>query len=399
MHTPYAKILIVFIGAALCFSVFAQERVRATPATEAPEKEESATDATSAVSPKTKTDGPGAEMTERGHNLHGVYMPVGKVKTWAPGKMVRELKRIGADAVIMDFKDDFGRVTFTNKLELARGYPHGYLPRIKKHVKKLKENDIYIIARIVCFKDNWFATRWKEVAVLDAKNKGKWRDLHHQKWVDPHSQMMRDHIVSVAVAAEKLGVDEIQLDYVRFPVEPSARNARFPRKKAGEKRYEVIAELLRQVDNAISIPLSADVFGLTVYHVDVSERLGQYLEHLAPHLDAVSPMVYLANWPAQYYENPKPEKTYQVIKGACARIRERLGDDILVRPLLQAFQWRAENWGYGFIQNQINAAVDGGSNGHLFWNAGGRYGKVRAVWHDMKKKAENAEATEPESEE
>ncbi|MBN2717107.1 MAG: hypothetical protein JXX14_14745 [Deltaproteobacteria bacterium] len=343
-------------------------------------------------------DPPGSEMTSRGRNLRGVYMPVGKVKTWAPAKMARELQALGANAVVMDFKDDFGRITFTNKLEMARGYPHGYIPRMKKMVHTLKDHDIYVIARVVCFKDNWFATRWKEVAIQDIGTKGKWHDLHNQKWVDPHSQKMRDHIVSVAAAAEALGVDEIQLDYVRFPVEPSTRNARYPMKKAGDKRYEVIAELLRQIDGAISIPLSADVFGLTAYHPDESERLGQYLEYLAPHLDAISPMVYLANWPPKYWENPKPEKTHQVIKGACARIRQRLGNDIVIRPLLQAFRWRAENWGYSFIKNQMEAAINGGADGHLFWNAGGRYKLVKAVWYDADRSASNDTDTDkPES--
>jgi hypothetical protein len=344
------------------------------------------------VSDVSPPDPPGSEMTARGHNLRGVYMPVGRVKTLSAIEMLHELRTIGANAVVIDVKDDFGRVTFTNRLPLARGYPHGYQFGMKKMIKKLQNHGIYVIARLVCFKDNWFATRFSSVAVKDVSTGGKWHDLHHQKWVDPHSQKMRDHIVSVAQASEALGVDEIQLDYVRFPVETSARNARYPEKRGNVKRYEMIAELLRQVDAAISIPLSIDVFGLTAYHPEESEKLGQYLEHLGPYIDAISPMVYLANWPSTYWENPKPEKTHQVIKGACIRIRERLGKDILVRPLLQGFRWRAENWGYSFVKNQIDAAMNGGASGYIFWNAKGKYRQLRAVWADMDREAAAREA-------
>ncbi|MBN2341843.1 MAG: hypothetical protein JXX29_03755 [Deltaproteobacteria bacterium] len=330
-----------------------------------------------------ETDAPGSEMTERGVDIRGVYMPVGKVKTWSVKKMLQELQDTRANAVIIDVKDDMGRVTFTQSLEMAQGGPHGYQHKMKKLVTTLQENNIYVIGRLVCFKDHWFATEYGSEAMRDARDGKKWKDRHGLRWVDPHSQVMRDYIVSIAAATEAFGFDEVQLDYVRFPVEPDARFARYPRKKGDIQRYEAIAELLKQVDAAITVPLSIDVFGLTAYHPEESEALGQYLEYLAPHIDAISPMVYLANWPEKYWADPKPERTHAVILGACKKIRERLGDNIIVRPLLQGFSWRAENWGYGFIVNQIEAAELGGSQGYLFWNAAGRYGKVKSVWTDM----------------
>jgi hypothetical protein len=84
-------------------------------------------------------------------------------------------------------------------------------------------------------------------------------------------------------------------------------------------------------------------------------------------------MVYLANWPAKYYEKPSHAATHMLISGAVRRIRERLGDDIAVRPLLQGFQWRAPQWGKTFLANQIDAAEAGGASGFLFWNQGGSY--------------------------
>jgi hypothetical protein len=323
---------------------------------------------------------PGAELTPEGRNVRGIYVPYPRLRKWTARRMVRWLKELGATAAILDIKDDRGRVTFTDDLPLAQGSPHGEVRRMAKLVETLHENEIYVIGRLVCFKDIQLARVRPETAIRDKKTKKVWRDHSGLSWVDPHSELAHEHIASVAVAAQAIGFDEIQLDYVRFPVDPKAHRARFPNRVGEPERYEVIAALLARVDRAIDIPLSIDVFGLTAYHPGDEDGLGQSLEHLAPYIDAVSPMVYLANWPKRYWENPHPARTHALVNGAVAKIRRRLGDQIAVRPLLQAFKWRAKNFGLAFIDNQIDAAETGGSSGHLFWNQAGNYYKVKVVW-------------------
>ncbi|MBN2804731.1 MAG: hypothetical protein JXR91_16670 [Deltaproteobacteria bacterium] len=334
-------------------------------------------------SSKIITDLPGSELTGQGKNIRGIYIPAGKVKSWKHPQLLKWIKQTNANAVLIDVKDDLGRVVFTDDLPYAKGSPNGYNKKLGSLITVLKENNIYTIARLVCFKDNLLSWTHPETAILDYKTGKKWKDNSESRWVDPYSQLARDHIESIAVGAKDLGFDEIQLDYVRFPVDKNAATARFPNKTGETKRYEAIAALLKQVDEAINIPLSIDVFGLTAYHPEDSEALGQKLEYLAPYIDAISPMVYLANWPAHYWDSPTPEKTHQVIKGAIERIYNRLGDNIEVRPLLQGFQWRAENWGYSFVVNQIDAANKGGASGYFFWNAAGKYGTVSQVWKNM----------------
>ena len=323
---------------------------------------------------------PGAELTEQGRNIRGVYLPYSKVVAWKSRKIARWVKTVGATAVIMDVKDDHGRITFSRSMTNAKGYPHGAAFRMKKHVEALHEAGIYTIARLVCFKDNQLIRVLPKTAVRDRRTGKVWRDKGNLAWLDPHSEVAREHIVAVAQAAEKLGFDEIQLDYVRFPVERAAKFARYPNKVGNPDRHNVIAALLARIDAAVKIPLSIDVFGLTAYHRKDSKVLGQTLEHLAPYIDAISPMVYLANWPRRYWENPKPSQTHALVNNAVKSIRRRLGKNIAVRPLLQAFKWRADNYGTAFILNQINAAESGGSSGYIFWNQGGHYRKLSLVW-------------------
>jgi hypothetical protein len=328
-------------------------------------------------------DAPGSELTARGRDVRGVYVPYPRLRSWPPERLAGWIRQIGADAAILDIKDDRGRVTFRDDLPLAAGSPHGEVRRMEAILAAFREHGIYAIGRIVCFKDNNLA-RVRPAEALRHRRTGEiWRDRGGMAWIDPHSRVAHGHIVEVARAAEALGFDEVQLDYVRFPVEPGAGMAVFPRREGSPERHEAIAALLADVDRAIRIPLSIDVFGLTAYHPGDADGLGQSLEHLAPHVDAISPMVYLANWPRRHWENPSPGGTHALIHGAVRAIRRRLGDEIAVRPLLQAFPWRAKGFGVPFIHNQIDAAVSGGSSGYLFWNQGGNYQKVQAAFSHL----------------
>ncbi len=332
-------------------------------------------------------DPPGSELTARGRDVRGIYVPYPRLRSWSPKRLVSWAKQIGADAVVLDVKDDHGRVTFRRDLPLAKGSPHGEVRRMSRILSALHDEGIYVIGRLVCFKDDNLARVRPGEALRHRRTREIWRDRGDFAWIDPHSAVAHEHIAGVARAAEAIGFDEIQLDYVRFPVESGVVNAVFPRKEGDLERHEVIAALLSRVDRSISIPLSIDVFGLTAYHPGDADGLGQSLEHLAPYIDAISPMVYLANWPRRFYENPTPVSTHALVNGAVRAIRRRLGDDIAVRPLLQAFPWRAKNWGTPFIHNQIDAAVAGGSSGYLFWNQAGSYHRVRAAFSHLDRQA------------
>ncbi len=323
-------------------------------------------------------------MTEAGRRIRGVYLPVSKVTAVRPRQLAHWVsKRLGANAVILDVKDDRGRVTFSRQLPTAQGRPHGAVRQMRKYVEELKKSGIYVIGRLVCFKDNFLPRQYPKTAIRDRKTGKIWRDRSVVSWLDPFSPLVHEHIASVAQQAQQLGFDEIQLDYVRFPVESGARYAIFPCRTTNQKRYMAIAALLSRVDQELSIPLSIDVFGLTAFQKGDPEGLGQSLEHLAPYLDAISPMLYVANWPRPVWEDPKPSRNYSLVHDAVRRVRQRLGDQIAVRPLLQGFRFRAANFGRSFIHNQIDAAQTAGSSGHLFWNQFGNYYMVSVVWQRL----------------
>jgi hypothetical protein len=302
------------------------------------------------------------------------------------------VNRVGANAIIIDIKDDSGRVTFTNELPLAKRMGHGYVGRMRKIVKVLHKHDVYVIGRLVCFKDQFLPRVRAQTGVRDRRTGKLWRDRKNRVWIDPYSRLAHKFIADVALAAQKIGFDEIQLDYVRFSVDPESKHATYANRKGRAKRYEAIAGLLHEVDSAISIPLSVDVFGLTAYRKGDKNGLGQSIEHLAPYIDAISPMLYLANWHQSVYKNANPATVRYRVEDAVRKIRERLPDEVVIRPLLQAFPFRAERlYGPSFIKDQIDAAEGAGASGYLFWNPNGTYVPVSVVWERVEAK-KNAQA-------
>lgn len=329
----------------------------------------------------TPRDLPGSELTNQGRNVRGIYLPVGVVVTTKPEKLVRWVKEhVHANAVIIDVKDDKGRVTFSREVPGAKRNGHGFIPQMEKLVRRFQEEGIYVIGRLVCFKDDRFPLARPAASTLDTRSNKLWTTQKGNYWIDPYSQDGHDYLTAVAVAARNLGFDEIQLDYIRFPVEPATKYAWYSNRQGRTPRYKAIATLLAKMDRAIDIPLSIDVFGLTAYHKGDKNGLGQSLEHLAPYVDAISPMLYLANWPIDVWQNPRPSRTRAMVHNAILRLRKRLGDHIAIRPLLQGFRYRAHNFGVDFIENQIEASTSAGSSGYLFWNQSGKYGPVANAW-------------------
>src|SRR5690606_8909825 len=80
----------------------------------------------------------------------------------------------------------------------------------------LREKGIYTIARIVVFKDTLLASRYPELAVRD-RNGEIWYDREKLAWVDPFRTEAWDYNIALAAEAARMGFDEIQFDYVRFP--------------------------------------------------------------------------------------------------------------------------------------------------------------------------------------
>jgi len=223
----------------------------------------------------------------------GIYLNVRRSGPAGALRMARGLREVGGNAVVFDIKDRDGMLTYDSNVEFARDVGATASPAIANpgaFVRQLHELGLHVIARLVCFQDKHLAASRFDLVPMTADGQA-WSQHGSHNWVDPSSSEVQDYLFELMREAAALGVDELQLDYVRFP---TVGDGALP--AASEPpRADVITEFVRQaaiVSEEGGVQLSADVFGVAAWaHAEDSERIGQDLRRMLPHLDIVSPML------------------------------------------------------------------------------------------------------------
>ncbi len=287
------------------------------------------------------------------------------------------------NAFVIDIKDGTGYITYRSSVPVAEAVganAWARAPDVRKRLAVLREHGIYPIARIVVAKDTLLATHKPEWAVHSAGG-GLWRDRFGGAWVDAYRDSVWIYAADLAAEAVLLGFREIQFDYVRFPDEKAEllEQAIFPAREPRESRRRGIRRnltLAKERLEALGVPLTVDVFGLTTSALD-DLGIGQNWEDLLSVVDVVLPMVY----PSHYYKGaygfsfPNAEP-YGVVRRALEdglRRAASVAGAAQVRPFLQSFSIRRVRYTAVEVRAQIAAVEDVGLTDWVLWNASGRY--------------------------
>lgn len=288
------------------------------------------------------------------------------------------IEKTELNAVVIDVKGDRGMIAFKTSLALAEQAHSNQLTTMhdaKEMIDRLHHDNIYAIARIVVFKDDPLATARPDLAVKRAGG-AIFRDREHLAWTDPFNAEVWDYNISIALEAARLGFDEIQFDYVRFPDAPGLK---FSKPTDMKSRLGAIAGFLAQARQRLTpynVFLAADIFGYVTWNLD-DTHIGQRLDELAPIVDYISPMLYPScfQFGIPGYRNPVANP-YEIVFLSLQNARERGIPSIRFRPWLQAFR------DYAFdhreftgtqIRQQISAAEKFGSDGWMLWNPRNQY--------------------------
>jgi hypothetical protein len=277
------------------------------------------------------------------------------------------------NSLVIDVKGDKGIIPYRSSIPLAAEVGSQKIILVKDirgMVRSLKEKGIYLIARIVVFKDNPLALAKPDLAV---KTQGGaiYRDRENLAWVDPSRKEVWDYNIDIAVEAAQYGFDEIQFDYVRFP---DTKGITFSVPNTEENRVRAITQFLAEAKRRLApynVFLSGDIFGYVCWNLN-DTMIGQKLENVAPVLEYMSPMLYPSGF--QYgipgYRNPVAhphEIVYLSLKKAGERTQLPPGR---FRPWLQAFRDYAfdrRHFTGKEIREQIDAAEKFGA-GWMLWN-------------------------------
>jgi len=280
------------------------------------------------------------------------------------------------NGVVIDVKGDTGKLAWESADPTAiavKAYHNGQKwVSLGEFLSMSRKRGLYVIARMVIFKDAQLAAGKPDWAI-QREDGTPWTDRKGTPWVDPFRREVWAYHIALAREVAALGVDEIQLDYVRFPSDGDLGAIQYDRENTLEARTTAIREFVSQFVASVrplGVFIAADVFGLTVWVVPESDMLiGQRVMDIGPLVDYLSPMVYPSTFiPGNLGLDDPQAYPYEVVRRSTEQAISRLPSGVRVRPWLQAY-------GYSLAEMLIqrHAANDGGAAGWMFWNAGGVY--------------------------
>ncbi len=290
------------------------------------------------------------------------------------GNAKQILKTTEVNAFVIDMKMDRGQIAFKTANPIANriGAQDIVLFKdVKQFVANLHKEGIYVIARIVSFKDTPYVTAHPEMGVRTSDG-SLFKDKEGLYWIDASRKESYNYIISIAEEAAAAGFDEIQFDYVRFP---DRKGVKFSVENTQAERVKAISGFLEEARTRLTpynVFISADIFGYVSWH-NADIEIGQRVDALSPYVDYLSPMLYPSGFNAGIPGYPDPVKAnYEVVKLSLDKALEKSGTSPLAyRPWLQAFKDYAFDrrvYGAKEIREQIAASEAFGSCGWLLWN-------------------------------
>jgi len=291
------------------------------------------------------------------------------------------------NAVVIDVKADTGRVTYKMNCPavLEAGTWVGDYKDMPALLKKLKENGIYCIARIVCFKDSAIDNIHPEYMIH--KNDGTlYRDSAKDTWINPYCREAWVYLVDIAEQAVRDGFDEICFDYVRFSTDGiiASGNVKdgytykvdFGPEAESVSFREIISEFTMYACNRLK-PLgayvSASVYGGIIQSEEDAARVGQSLVDLSAWLDYICPMIYPSHYNKYYagLENAHKmpyELVSMEVRAAARKLSTLEGHRAILRPWFQGFGYTAEQ-----VREQMTALYEHNHEEWMLWNSGASY--------------------------
>jgi hypothetical protein len=293
------------------------------------------------------------------------------------------------NTMVIDIKNDKGQITYDMDLDAVQEIEADihYVKDMKELVKKLKSKNIYLIARIVAFKDPILAEKKPELSIRN-KDGSIFRDKSGLCWVNPYKKEVWDYLISIGKEAAALGFDEIQFDYIRFSTDSGMKNVDFGKDAKDKSKIKVITEFTKYAcENLkpLGVYVSADVYGAIISSKIDSAIVGQSYIKMSKYLDYICPMIYPSHYADGAYGIEHPDlEPYNLILKAMQNSEELLktnsdSNKVIVRPWLQDFtaSWLTNYTKYDKkeVRAQIQAIYDAGYEEWILWNGSNIYTK------------------------
>lgn len=323
--------------------------------------------------------GPGLPFSTHAAGIYLTSTSVGRDEFFEDS--VTGLSKAGGNAFVLDVKGS--AVYFDAESQLAKDL--GLLRKqydLPEVIRAAHEKGIYVIGRFVAVKDAGLARAHPDALIAHPVNGRK----IGQDFVDPENETVLAYNGDILCLLAQSGIDEINLDYIRFSTE-----------QVGELRIFSSEEKARKVGAFVSMARETidrcgpkTILGLSTYAIlgwnyEINlATLGQDVVAWAPLVDIISPMAYPSTFAQGAYYDPaihKNSRNHYLVWRTLEGYKELLGEHA----------WKLRPWiqGYGMtlkgMKDQMQAVSDAGLCGFTVWSAENIYGNTFKAMTDWKR--------------
>ena len=321
-------------------------------------------------------------------------------------KFKKVIKDRNMNGIVIDMKDDYGYLRYDTKdpYVAEMGVVSQYAVDLDHFIDEFKKENVYLVARIVTFKDRSL-TKYKngKYAVWDAKLNKPWVGIRgyedevdeegnvtgqktlyfDENWVDPYSEEVWEYNVAVAQELVHRGFDEIQFDYIRFPTDGrNLNNVQYRWRNKGMDKESALISFLKYARENIDAPIGIDIYGANGWYRS-GTRTGQDAEMLAEHVDVIGPMFYPSHFEQTFLNYaPAEDRTYRIYYYGSFRNTVLCRNRAIIRPWIQCFylgvSYDKKYYDSDYIRNEFYGTRDSINRGYMCWNNSGEYGVTPA---------------------
>lgn len=286
------------------------------------------------------------------------------------------------NTLVIDIKGSEGHFMFSPQSSLLQHWPLSKFSldydEYKNALAELQNLGIYTIARVTTFQDPSAVRAFPHLALKD-NNGNVWENFQGVSWLDMTLEESWDLPIEQAKEAFRVGFDEVQFDYIRFPSDGYISRIKYGNLTDDKEKYEILSDFFARINSELEQyqqPISIDLFGLTYRDYTNPEYalgIGQRLIDAAKYFDYISPMIYPSHYGPGHFGLKSPvHSPYELLDASLEdghQILLREGVPVsFSRPWLQDFDLGAQ-YDAQKVRAQIRAADKNNTSGWLLWNA------------------------------
>ena len=133
------------------------------------------------------------------------------------GTAAQAVSAAGGSALVVEMNASTGKLAWQSQAELAASLNANAVDNsVADAIRGLAQNgDLYLIARVHCFKDPRLAGAW--IGTLMTQGGKMWHDYSGINWSSPANQQAADYLSALCLELADMGFDEILLDDAGYP--------------------------------------------------------------------------------------------------------------------------------------------------------------------------------------